>query len=188
VVGGLITREEAMDSVLDAEFTETRSMIAAPPAVAERAHQLAAPAAPEQPVKRGPGRPPKVRPEPRPEVRAEPIDLPSKAAAELGARYGERIDSSPAPAPDPELPPSVLDHEFEAPRSDNGFADPPSDASTAPDFHSWLASCRTVADLEQGRDRWVRFSKEQYKPGSPEVLAMQAAYNQRLAVLRGGSR
>lgn len=166
IAAGLVSREEAWDGAIDAEFTEVRVPFAAPPPPAANTNgALVDPPAEPPPAKRGPGRPPKDR---------QPIETVATEvpAAKLDAAIAkvEQKTAPPAPAPTPEADAaSTAPVPAAAPPADDDdatfgperVAPPATDtAREIAEFYAWLASCKNQRELKAGKGAWLAWSME----------------------------
>lgn len=98
IVAGMISREEAMDGAIDAEFTEakptTKSEFVAPPppAAAEKTPSVQNGGSTADPPRRGPGRPPKDKP-----IEAQATEKPAEPSSSA-ASSPSSAQSAPTPS------------------------------------------------------------------------------------------
>ena len=102
---------------------------------------------------------------------------PESNTASSGAASGEFGDVANEPAADEQFDASFGEDPEDSPP-------PPAPEKSVEGFIAWLATCKTRAEIQAGKDEWIAWSIEQKWPkGHPETIRMQDAMGRRLAAV-----
>jgi phage RecT family recombinase len=101
---------------------------------------------------------------------------PESNTASSGAASGEFGDVANEPAADEQFDASFGEDPEDSP--------PPPAEKSVEGFIAWLATCKTRAEIQAGKDEWIAWSIEQKWPkGHPETIRMQDAMGRRLTAV-----